>query len=83
MLLAESLGVIIFSLLLGSLVGLVIVHGNVASSNVYTQLTMRRVVFPPDSLLVILAVVALVLGSTVIPVIISAKRTVSKMERIV
>jgi len=83
MLLAESLGVIIFSLLLGSLVGLVIVHGNVASSNVYTQLTMKRVVFPPDSLLVILGVVALVLGSTVIPVIVSAKRTVSKMERIV
>jgi len=85
MLLAESLGLIIFSLLLGTLVGLAIVYGNVASSNItnITQLTMRRVVFPLDSLLVILAVVVLVFGSTVIPIIISARRAVSKMERIV
>jgi len=82
-LLAESLGLIIFSLSLGSLVGLAIIYGNVASSNISTQLTMRRVIFPTDSLVTIFAVIALVFVSTVIPILISSKRAVSKMERIV
>jgi ABC-type lipoprotein release transport system permease subunit len=87
MLLTENLAVVIFSLLLGALVGLIWVRGTVASNNVvnvfsYTP-SSRHVVFPPDVLLTLFVSFILVLASTVIPVILMAKRYSSRLERTV
>jgi len=86
MLLAENLAVVVFAVLLGAVGGLLIVRGNVAAANVaplsYSPLT-RHVVFPMDTSLTLIACFALVFASTIIPVIIMAKRYTSRLERMV
>jgi len=84
MLLTENLAVVVFSVLLGAVVGLIIVRGNVATANAFAfSLVSRRVVFPPYSLLTLLSCFSLVFASTMIPVILVARRYVSKFERMV
>jgi putative ABC transport system permease protein len=87
MLLTENLAVVTFAVLLGAVVGLVIVRGTVASANAfsvfsYTPLS-RHMVFPPDALLTLCISFFLVFASTIIPVILMAKRYSSKLERTV
>ena len=84
MLLTENLAVVVFAVLLGAVVGLIIVRGNVAAANAFAfSLVSRRVVFPMDSLLTLLSCFSLVFASTIIPVIVIARRYVSKLERMV
>jgi ABC-type antimicrobial peptide transport system permease subunit len=87
MLLTENLAVVIFALLLGAIVGLIWVRGTVASNNAvnvfsYTPLS-RHMVFPPDALLTLLVSFLLIFASTIIPVILMAKRYSSRLERTV
>jgi ABC-type antimicrobial peptide transport system permease subunit len=84
MLLVENLAVVVFSVLLGAVVGLIIVRGNVAAANTFAySLVAKRMVFPLDSILTIIACFALVFVSTIIPIIIMARRYVSRLERMV
>jgi len=87
MLLTENLAVVIFALLLGAIVGLIWVRGTVASNNAvnvfsYTPLS-RHMVFPLDALLTLLVSFLLIFASTIIPVILMAKRYSSRLERTV
>lgn len=84
MLLTENLAVVVFSVLLGAVVGLIWVHGNVAAANSATYyLLSRRVVFPMGSVLTLGACLILVFASTILPVLIMSRRYVSRIERMV
>jgi len=83
-LLTENLAVVTFAVLLGAIAGLIIVYGNVASfSSTAPSLVMKRMVFPTDALILILASFAFVFASTIIPVIFMSRRFMSKLERVV
>jgi len=84
MLLTENLAVVTFAVLLGAVAGLIIVYGNAASfSSTSASLVSKRVVFPPDALLIIFASFALVFASTIIPVLFMVRRFGSRLERVV
>jgi ABC-type antimicrobial peptide transport system permease subunit len=85
MLLAENLAIIIFAVILGTAVGLIIVHGSIIALNTsqYAMLVAHRMVFPSDATLTLLASFILVFSSSILPVIAVTKRYVSKLERIV
>ena len=83
--LAENLAVVVFAAVLGIVVGLIVVHGNVAASNatIFYSLVTRRMVFPPDAIILLSTCVILVFASAIIPVILLTKRYISKLERMV
>lgn len=85
MLLAENLSIVVFSVALGVVVGLVIVHGSIVALNTtqYVTLVTHRMVFPPDAILTLSASLILVFASSILPVIAITKRYVSKLDRIV
>ena len=69
-LLVESLGVTLFSIALGLGVGLVMLHGETRLFNAAITLMLeRRVVFPPLAQLTLIVVVALLVISTIIPIL--------------
>ena len=85
MLLTENLAVVAFAVFLGVVVGIIVVHGNVAASNaalVYT-LVKYRMVFPPDAVILLVSCLLLIFASTVLPTVLLTKRYISKVERIV
>lgn len=85
-LLAENVAVVVFAVMLGAAVGPIIVRGNVVAANTnpfsYSILT-RHMVFPMDMLLILFACFVLVFASTIIPVIVTSRRYVSRLEKIV
>ncbi|MEM3536826.1 MAG: FtsX-like permease family protein [Candidatus Bathyarchaeia archaeon] len=85
MLLAENLAIVTFSALLGVVVGLIVVHGNVSASNATLafSLVARRIVFPPDAIMLLSTCLILIFASTIIPVLLLTKKYTSKIERIV
>jgi ABC-type antimicrobial peptide transport system permease subunit len=84
-LLAENLSIIVFSIVLGIIAGLIIVHGSIVALNTtqYVTLVTHRMIFSPDAVLTLSASLILIFVSSIIPVIIITKRYVSKLERIV
>ena len=85
MLLTENLAVVVFAVLLGSVVGLIVVYGNVSAANAASTFSIltHHIVFPIDMVLVLCACFLLVLASTIIPVIIMSRRYGSRLGRIV
>jgi ABC-type antimicrobial peptide transport system permease subunit len=89
MLLTESLTVVTFAMVLGTIVGLIVVRGIVASNNAMNSVSYsftplnRHVVFPLDALLTLFVSFVLVFASTIIPVILMARRYNSRLERTV
>jgi len=86
MLITENLAVVVFAVLLGTVVGLIIVYGNVSAANTMPysfSILTRHMVFSIDMVLILFACFVLVFASTIIPVIIMSRRYVSKLERIV
>jgi ABC-type lipoprotein release transport system permease subunit len=96
MLLTESLSVVTFGAVLGTVGGLIILRGIVASNSAFNvslsavslssslniPLTMRMV-FPPGAILTLLVSFVLVFASTITPTVIMAKRYCSRLERVV
>lgn len=85
-LLAENLAVVSFSTILGVIVGLIVVHGNIAASNIALasySLIMHKMVFPPDAVALLAICITLIFASTIIPTFFLTKRYVSKAEKIV
>ena len=88
MLLTENMAIVTFSVILGVVVGLIVVHGNVAASNAALtgyaySLVTYRMVFPPEAIILLTSCLILIFASTIIPTLILTKRYISKMERIV
>lgn len=84
MFLSENLAVVVFSVVLGLIVGLIIVYGNVSSANIYiTELVKRRVVFTNEFLTAIGSYVSLIFASTILPIIIMSRQYVTKLERMI
>jgi ABC-type antimicrobial peptide transport system permease subunit len=85
MLLTENLAVVVFAVLLGAVVGLITVYGNISAANAmsYSSVLTRHMVFPTDMVLTLFACFVLVFASTIIPVIVMSRRYVSRLERIV
>jgi ABC-type antimicrobial peptide transport system permease subunit len=85
MLLAENLAVVVFAAVLGIVVGLIVVLGNVAASNATLSysLVAHRMVFPTEAIILLSTCLILVFASAIIPLILLTKRYVSKLERIV
>jgi ABC-type antimicrobial peptide transport system permease subunit len=87
MLLTENLSVALFAMLLGAIVGLIVVRGTIASNNAFQIFSIspvvRHMVFPPDSLLILLLSFVLVFASMTIPVVLMAKIYSSRLERTV
>ena len=83
-LLAENLAVVVFAVLLGAAVGLIWVRGNVVAANTFSySIITRHMVFPTYTLLTLFACFVFVFASTIIPVIVMARRCASRLERIV
>ena len=94
-LLVENLAVVGFAIMLGAVVGVVVLNGNLSALNSIpmsrpTQETwvsyspiVHRIVFPSDSMLALVGCCGLVLASTVLPIIVMARRYISEAERIV
>ena len=84
MLLTENLAVVTFAVLLGAVAGLIITYGNVISSSSTTvSLVQKRLIFPTDALLTILAYFGLIFASNILPVVLMSKRYISRLERVV
>jgi len=85
MLLAENLAIVVFAAFIGTVVGLIVVRGNVSASNmtVTGSLVTHRIVFPLDATLLLSACLILTFASAIIPVVILTKRHIARMERIV
>lgn len=85
MLLTENLTVVTFAVLLGGVVGLIATNGTVASSNAASlgASVNWHMVFPFETTVTILFSIALVFAATIIPVVYTAKRSGSKLERTV
>ena len=97
MLLTESLTVVTFAAVLGTVGGLIVVRGIVASNNAFnvslsaasyssTSLNLpldMHMVFPPSAILTLFVSFVLVYASTIIPTVIMAKRYGTRLERTV
>jgi putative ABC transport system permease protein len=84
MFLSENLAIVIFSVVLGLIVGFIIVYGNVTSASTFIpELVKRRVVFPNDSLITIGSFVSLIIASAILPIIVMSRQYVTKLERMI
>jgi len=84
MFLTENLALVTFSVILGIFVGVVIVYGNISSSNaMILELVKRRLVFPLDTTLMLTSCLALIFAATILPILIMSRRYVTKLERMV
>ncbi|MEM1565345.1 MAG: FtsX-like permease family protein [Candidatus Bathyarchaeia archaeon] len=85
MLLTENMAVVTFAVILGTVVGLIVVNGNVAASNatLIYSLVRFRMVFPLDAVTLLASCMLLIFASTIVPTILLTKRYISKVERIV
>jgi ABC-type antimicrobial peptide transport system permease subunit len=84
MFLTENLALVTFSVILGIFVGIIIVYGNVSSSNaMILELVKRRLVFPLDTTLMLTSCLALIFAATILPILIMSRSYVTKLERMV
>jgi ABC-type antimicrobial peptide transport system permease subunit len=84
MFLAENMAIVVFSLVLGAVVGIIWLNGNlIALDTMNTGLIHHNMVFPLDSLLMLVSCVGLILASTIVPILIMARSYVTNLERMV
>ncbi|MGQ9530780.1 MAG: FtsX-like permease family protein [Candidatus Bathycorpusculaceae bacterium] len=84
MFLTENIALITFSIILGIIVGIIIVYGNISSSNaMISELVRRRLVFPLDTTFMLISCVTLIFAATILPILIMTRKYVTKLERMV
>ena len=84
MFLTENIAVITFSVILGVSVGLIIVYGNITSSNaVISALVQKRLVFSTDFIVSIASYIAIIYAATIGSILIMTRQYVTKLERMV
>ena len=82
--LTENLALVTFSVLLGIFVGFVVIYGNISASNaMISELIKRRLVFPPDSALMLTYCLTLIFAATILPILIMSRKYVTELERMV
>jgi ABC-type lipoprotein release transport system permease subunit len=94
-LLTENLAVVGFAVFLGAVVGLIVIQGNISIANsMPTNISsstsissfspiQRRMIFPLNTIITLTVCCLLVFSSTIMPVIITVKKYISHIERIV
>jgi ABC-type antimicrobial peptide transport system permease subunit len=84
MFLAENMAIVLFSLVLGAVVGIIWLNGNlIASDTMSMGLIRHSMVFPLDTVLMLVSCVGLILASTIVPIVIMARNYVTNLERMV
>jgi len=84
MFLTENLALVIFSIVLGLVVGLIVVYGNMSAANAFAlTLVQRRLVFPLDTTLMLTLCITLIFISTILPIIIMSRKYVTQLERMI
>ena len=82
--LTENFALVSFSVILGVIVGLIVVHGNICAKNSsILSIIQRRLVFPLDVTLLLASCIALIFISTILPIIIMLRRYMTRLERMV
>ena len=87
--LSENLAVILFSVVLGLVVGFIAAYGLVSSGNALfgsvsgSSLIQHRFVLPVDSALFIVGCSVLIFASTVVPIVVMARKYITNLERMV
>jgi len=84
MFLTENIAVITFSVILGVSVGLIIVYGNITSSNAaISMLVQKRLIFSTDFIVSIASYIAIIYMAAVGSILIMTRRYVTKLERMI
>jgi ABC-type antimicrobial peptide transport system permease subunit len=84
MFLTENLAIVVFSIVLGVIVGLIAGYGSVAtSSSPISELVRRQFVFNYNSLVTVGSCIALIFASTILPVIVMSRQYITKLERMI
>lgn len=85
MFLVESMAIITFAVILGVIVGIIIVYGNVTASSAYNYqpLITQRLVFPANVVATVGTYIALIYASTIGAVIVMSSQYVTKLEKMV
>jgi ABC-type antimicrobial peptide transport system permease subunit len=84
MFLTENLAVVVFSVILGVVVGFIAGYGSVVSSStVISELVNRQFVFTYDSLVTVVSCIALIFAATILPIIVMSRQYVTKLERMI
>ena len=89
MFLTENLAVVIFSTILGLIIGLIAAYGSISSGNMlfasvsFGSFIQRRFILPFGSALFLAGCFALVFASTIIPITIMTRKYVTELERMV
>jgi ABC-type lipoprotein release transport system permease subunit len=86
MFLSESLAIITFAVILGIVVGVIVIYGNITASNVYINsynLVTQRLVFPSNAFVVIGTYAALIYASTIGAILVMTSQYVTKLEKMV
>jgi ABC-type lipoprotein release transport system permease subunit len=84
MFLSENMAVITFSVILGVSVGLIIVYGNITSSNaVISALVQKHLIFSTDFIVSIASYIAMIYAATIGSILIMTRQYVTKLERMV
>ena len=86
MFLTESMATITFSVILGSVVGIIVIYGTVTSANnaMYSsRLVTQRLIFPTDAIATIGTYIALIYGVTIGAILVMTSQYVTKLERMV
>ena len=78
------MAIITFAVILGVVVGLIIVYGNVTSTNAYSSgLVMQRLIYPANALATIGTYIALIYASTIGAILVMTTQYVTKLEKMV
>ena len=84
MFLTENMALVVFSLVLGAIVGIITLNGNISALDTMTTgLVRHRLVFPLDTVLMLTSCAGLILASTILPILIMARNYVTNLERMV
>jgi ABC-type antimicrobial peptide transport system permease subunit len=84
MFLAENMAIVVFSLVLGAVVGMITLNGNLAAlDTMNADLVRHNLVFPLDTTLMLVSCAGLILASTIVPILIMTRNYVTNLERMV
>ena len=84
MFLTENMALVVFSLILGAIVGIITLNGNISALDTMTaSLVRHRLVFTLDTMLMLTSCVGLILASTILPILIMARNYATNLERMV
>ncbi len=84
MFLAENTAIVVFSLVLGAVVGMITLNGNLAAlDTMNADLVRHNLVFPLDTTLMLVSCAGLILAATIVPILIMTRNCVTNLERMV